>query len=94
MTQEEFIKYLVDILIYPDEFKINEYGNQYFYKDDKLHFHYNSSNDTLWCSYKHVWNIFKEKYGLNDKEIEDLLKDMLLNNFKMGGTTLILSYSY
>ena len=94
MTQEEFIKYLVDILIYPDHFEINKWDIHNFYKNDKCYFQYNSKNDTLWCSYKHVWNIFEKEYGLNDKKIEDLLKDMLIGGFNMCETILILSYNY
>ena len=58
----------------------------YFYKDNKCYFYYNSKNDVLYCSCGHVWNVFEETYGLNYKEIQDLLKDMLLNNFKMNET--------
>ena len=89
MTQKEFIKYLVDILIYPDEFKINGFGDQYFYKDNKYYFQYNLNNDMLWCSSKYIWRVFKEEYGLNDQEIEDLLKDMLTKYFNMQSTKII-----
>ena len=88
MIQEEFIKYLIDILIYPDEFKIDEDGDQYFYKDNKRYFLYDIENDILYCSHDNVWNIFKDKYGLDDQEIEDLLKDILINTFKMSETTI------
>ena len=87
MTQDEFIKYLVDVLIYPDEFEINGFDNQEFYKDNKWYFLYNIKNDTLYCSHDNVWNIFEEEYGLNHKEIKDLLKNMLVNTFNMSGTT-------
>ena len=90
MTQEEFIKYLIDILIYSDEFKINKLNNQEFYKDDKLYFEYDSKNDYLFCSYDNVWNIFEDKYGLNYQEIKDLLKDMLVGSFNMSETTPLL----
>ena len=88
MTQNEFIDYLINILIYPDLFEIDEYNDQRFYKDNKKYFEYNLKHDILWCSYKHVWRVFKEEYGLNYKEIEDLLKDMLLNTFNMESTKL------
>lgn len=87
MTQEQFIEYLVDILIYPDEFKINEFEYQEFYKDNKIYFLYNIKNDKLYCSYENVRLIFEEKYELNYKEIEVLLKDMLVKNFNMSRTT-------
>ena len=89
MIQEEFIKYLVDILIYPDEFKINEFDCQEFYKDNKLYFRYNQESDTLWCSYKHVWRVFKEKYGLKYEEFKELIKYMLKKYFKMEKTKAI-----
>ena len=87
MSKELFIDYLIDILIYPDEFIIDEYSNSEFYKYNKLYFYYNSNNDFLYCSYERVWNVFEETYGLNYNEIQDLLKDMLLNSFNMGATT-------
>ena len=88
MSKELFIDYLIDILIYPDEFIIDEYSNSEFYKYNKLYFNYDSLNDTLWCSNENVWLIFKEKYGLNYQEIEDLLKEMLFNVFNMNKTVI------
>ena len=87
MTQDEFIEYLIDILVHPDKFRIDKDGDQFFYKENKLYFEYSLKNDRLWCSYKHVWNVLNKKYGLNHKEIKDLLKDMLLKHFNMSGTT-------
>lgn len=86
MSQEEFIKYLVNILIYPDNFEINELGSQEFYKDNKLYFEYNPKTDVLFCSRAYVWDIFKEKYRLNDQEIIVLLKGILVNTFNMSKT--------
>ena len=91
MNKTEFIEYLIDILVYPDEFKIDEFGYQCFYKDNKLYFRYNQESDTLWCSYKHIWNVFKEKCGLNNKEIKSLFKNMLLNTFNMRNTNISFS---
>lgn len=89
MTKDEFIKYLVDVLIYPDHFEINKEGNQEFYKNNKWYFIYDRKSDYLCCSYGRVWSIFEEKYGLNYNEIEDLLKDMLKKYFNMETTKVI-----
>ena len=88
MTQDEFIKYLVDILIYPDNFE-NNGKYQEFYKDNKQYFEYSLKYDILWCSEKNVWNVFEKEYGLNYNEIEDLLKDMLKKYFNMETTKVI-----
>ena len=86
MTQEQFIEHLVDVLIYPDFLKLSE-NKLIFFKNDKWYFEYDEKKDILWCSNEHVWNIFKDKYGLNNNEIFNLLKDMLLNTFNMSEPT-------
>ena len=87
MSQEEFIKYLVNILIYPDKFKIED-KIQSFYKNNKLYFEYEMENDILWVSNKYVWSIIRKEYNINFESISDLLKQVLIKHFKMDKTAI------
>lgn len=89
MTKDEVIKYLVDILIYPDEFKI--YGNyQDFYKDNKKYFEYDSKTDVLWYTFN-VWILFEKEYGFKSNQVDlvnSILKNMLKKHFNMESTQI------
>ena len=84
MNKEEFIKYIIDILIYPDEFKIDEDGDQCFYKNGLCYFSYDIKNDILYYSE----DLIKKECGFNFSEIKDSLKHILLKYFKMDKTTV------
>ena len=88
MNQNEFIEYLLkEVFIYPDNFK-NDGKYQEFYKNGLCYFRYNIKYDFLYCSYDNVWGVFRKKYNLNDHEIYNLFKEMLVNIFKMIETTI------
>ena len=82
MNKEEFIKYIIDILIYPDEFKINN-GYQSFYKNNLCYFTYSIKFDRLCYSGE-----FEEECGFNCQEIENILKYTLSKYFKMDKTII------
>lgn len=86
-TVEEFIDFLKDILIYPDEFKTDGYF-QTFCTNGKLYFIYEPKKDRLTFSNDYIFEIFKKEYGLNDKEIQVLIKNMLKKHFNMETTKI------
>ena len=86
-SKEEFIKYLVDILIYPDHFETNG-RYQSFSKDGKEYFNYDLINDILYYSFDNVYVIFKEKYKVPIFQIKPLLKEMVITNFNMQSTDI------
>jgi hypothetical protein len=49
----------------------------FFFKGDICNFELNLKTDILWCSYRHVWNIFYDKYSMEYGEIQEFIKRMV-----------------
>lgn len=44
-------------------------------------------NDTLWCSRRNVWSVFKNEYSMKFDSIQSLIKTNVENRLKMNGIT-------
>jgi len=44
-------------------------------------------NNYFWVNYNEIWSLLESKYGLNYKEIKELIKDTLLEPDKMKALT-------
>ena len=68
-------EYLKDILnqckgkVYKDKIVLS-IGDQWIFEQDL-------NNKTLWCYYYKVWKIFETEKGLNHKQIQALIKDVV-----------------
>lgn len=92
MLVDDFLDFLKNILIYPDEFIID--GNyQNFYKDNIHYFCFDAERNWLYCSYRYIWCLFKENFNFSENVIEFFIKDMLSKEFKMNNISIDLIFS-
>ncbi len=83
MKPEE--RFVFDIVTNVVEYYHKEYpDNKYYKHNDVLLFDYNTKNGNFWCQYSKFWQILTNKFNLEYKEIQTLVKFMveehLINN--------------
>ena len=61
----------------------------FFMKDGKFIFDYNTKHNSVHISYVHIWSFLSSIFGLNFKEIQDLTKEWVEEQFKLDVTTTI-----
>jgi hypothetical protein len=60
------------------EYEIDEYpGDILLRKNNKTYMWYDTENEMLMCSDKHIWSFFKKEFGYKDNEIRKLIQSML-----------------
>lgn len=52
-----------------------------------VEWHFKIRKDTISCRNKYVWDVLKQEYSLNNKEIQALIKKVLEEAFKINGLT-------
>jgi hypothetical protein len=45
---------------------------------------FNSEDDTMYFSVRRVWGIFRDEYGMNDKEIKEFLHESISARFGLN----------
>ncbi len=50
--------------------------------DDEWHMQLNIKNNELYCSYDKIWSFLRKKYGLNDKETQLFIKNVVEMHFR------------
>jgi len=60
----------------------------FFMKDGKFIFDYNTKHNSVHISYVHIWSFLSSIFGLNFKEIQDLTKQWVEEQFKLDMTTI------
>jgi len=68
------------------EINKDKYGT-YFGKNGKILFQEDLKYgfEELYLSNKYIWSIFRKIYGLNDREIKLLIKNLLIDDIKWNG---------
>ena len=59
----------------------------FFMKNDKVIFEYNKENGNVYISYDRIWSFLESFFGLEYKEIQDLTKEWVDEQFKSEVTT-------
>jgi hypothetical protein len=59
----------------------------FFMKNDKVIFYYNKKNGCVYISYDKIWSFLESFFGLEYKEIQDLTKQWVEEQFKLGVTS-------
>jgi hypothetical protein len=59
----------------------------FFMKNDKVIFEYNKENGYVGISYDKIWSFLESFFGLGYKEIQDLTKEWVEEQFKLRVTT-------
>ena len=67
-------------------------GVVYWYKDGKHLFTQDFKNGYLWVSYKYIWSVLEEEFGLNYNEIQELIKNVMYDYTDKG--KLKIKYTY
>ena len=57
----------------------------FLFKNGKCYFEI--ENLTLWCKYKHVWQIFENEFSMNYVDIQQFIKGQVEEHFKCMGLT-------
>jgi len=66
-----------------------EYPNFIFFfnENNNCIFKYNTKNGYFWCSYYNFIIFFYEKFNINWLILNEIIKDMMENHFKLKGIT-------
>ena len=75
-----------DLIEYKDE---QHPDSIFYYKNDKIYFELDKKNNTLWCNYVLVWNIFSNQKTLEYSETQRVIKDMVVKYTNWGSVTPI-----
>ena len=59
----------------------------FFMKDGKIIFDYDKKNGDVGISYDKIWSFLENFFGLEDKEIRDITKEWVKENYKLRVTT-------
>lgn len=65
--------------------KYNKQWSGYFLKDENntKKCSFNLKDDRFWCSYEYVWEFFSREFRWNYDEIQQFMKQMLKEHFKL-----------
>ena len=58
-----------------------------YYRNGQWLFQKDLKNESLWCYYYEVWQFFEKEYGMNYKEIQALIKDVVGSAFNCRDAT-------
>ena len=86
-------KFLFDIFSNIKPYYSDKYLDSIFYKkDNEVLFEYDKKSGYFWCHYDKIWKVLDSKYGLNYREIRDLIKGVIWESLKLNEVTP--SYDY
>jgi hypothetical protein len=66
----------------------------FFMKNDKVIFEYNKENGYVGISYDKIWSFLESFFGLEYKEIQDLTKEWVEEQFKLRVTTTDIFFEF
>jgi len=85
-TKEEvFLEMINGLTIDTETFKKERPDSVFFIKDKKCFLELEKSN--LWCDYHNIWSVFESQFGMNYKQIQGFIKDMVEEHLNMKGVT-------
>jgi hypothetical protein len=68
-------------------------GDEIYYVDSErkplFMYRQDSENGYVWVSYNRIWSVLRNDFGLNNTEIQELIKDWLGETYKLRGFTPI-----
>ena len=83
VSPEDFFNQMKDGCV---QMSRNKYGIHYG-KNGEIFFQVNLESGDLYVRYRKFWSIFEKIYGLNDTEIESLIKRQLVDDTIWNGLT-------
>ena len=101
VSQEEFDKTFLELLGkctkmtfldelgYPSEFPTNRIELQNADNEWMLDIQFTGGHKHFYMNYYSVWKIFKDKYDMQDEDIQRLMKNQLANRFGMDDVTAV-----
>ena len=86
------IKFIESNVLNLTEVNDPHYPNHIFYmKDDKCYLQYNIKNQYLYVRYDGIWDVFYNQFNLEDSEIEQIMKDVFEEHYKLKVETTDIS---
>ena len=83
------IKFIEDNVLNLIQFNYPDYPEYIFYmKDDKNYLQYNIRNQELYVRYKWIWDVFYKQFKLGDTEIQQIMKDIVEDHYKLKVETV------
>ena len=68
--------------------KYDSYPNYDLYKKNgNIFMEHDKKNGVLWVSYKQIWSVFYNSFGLNYNEAQEFIKGMMEKTLEMGSVT-------
>ena len=72
-----------------EEWENDKYPDFIFYKKSgNPVFDYNKKNGEVYISYGEIWSFFESYFGMNFQQIQDLTKQWVEEQYKLGVTTI------
>ena len=69
-------------------FETKKYSDHIFYiKNGKCILQHNKENGYVFVSYDEIWSFFESYFGMNFQQIQDLTKQWVEEQYKLGVTT-------
>jgi len=92
-TKEEvFLEMINGLTIDTETFKKERPNSKFFIKDKKCFLELEKSN--LWCDYHNIWSVFESQFGMNYKQIQGFIKDMVEEHLNIKGVTPLKLFKY
>jgi hypothetical protein len=69
-------------------YETDGYPNHVFYiKNGEVIFEYNKKNGRAYISYGHIWSFFRDVFGMEYEQIQEVTKLWVEEHYKLGVTT-------
>ena len=90
------IKFIEDNILNLEKFLDPDYPSFIFYmKDGKCYLEYDTKNQYLYIRYEGIWDVFYKQFKLGDTEIQQIMKDIVEDHYKLKvKTTRLLSFLF